>query len=314
MLFDPGKSAAARRAEKAAQVAAEREIRRWVTEMLPDFVRHAPKDHPGACVISVREVACNDPNCAPIDTSVTLLFNNGQAGAMSFPQRMVEVTRANVESSFPAESSIIAWHEGREDISAAAARAVDDVENELEDELALLDPVDQRALLEHLIEHVKASEQATMDRMLQEEEQLQQQRRRALQQDDKQSVRLLSAAQQNDAEQVRALVESGISATFANTVGQTALHIAALWGSAEACAALLRHGADLNAQNALSGATPLHMAASSNKDLGRRVECARLIVEAGADLTIVDYENKTASQQAARVPGQDALAHLLRPP
>ena len=113
MLFDPGKSAAARRAEKAAQVAAEREIRRWVTEMLPDFVRHAPKDHPGACVISVREVACNDPNCAPIDTSVTLLFNNGQAGAMSFPQRMVEVTRANVESSFPAESSIIAWHEGR---------------------------------------------------------------------------------------------------------------------------------------------------------------------------------------------------------
>ena len=35
---------------------------------------------------------------------------------------------------------------------------------------------------------------------------------------------------------------------------------------------------------------------------------------AGADLTIVDYENQTASQQAARVPGQDALAHLLRPP
>ena len=151
-----------------------------------------------------------------------------------------------------------------------------------------------------------------MDRMLQEEEQLQQQQRRVLQQDDKQSVRLLSAAQQNDAEQVRALVESGISATFANTVGQTALHIAALWGNAEACAALLRHGADLNAQNALSGATPLHMAASSNKDLSRRVECARLIVEAGADLTIVDYENKTGvATSSARAGAGRARAHCF---
>ena len=318
MLFDPLESAASRRGEKAAevaaQVAAERDIIRWVNEMLPDFVRNAPKDHPGACVVSVQEAACNNPNCSPIDTEVELLFNNGQSGVLSCSKRMVEVTRADIEASFPAESSIIAWHEGREDMSAAAARAVDEIENELEDELVLLDAVDQRALLEHLIERVKVLEQATMDRMLEQQERLQQQQQQVQQQDDKQSTRLLSAAQQNNAEQVQALIESGISATFSNSVGQTALHIAALWGNAEACAALLRHGAELDAQNALSGATPLHMAASSNKDLSRRVECARLIVEAGADLTIVDYESKTASQQAASVPGQDALVRLLRPP
>merc|ERR1719181_514304 len=188
MLFDPLESATSRRGEKTAEVAAEpaaeRDIIRWVNEMLPDFVRNAPKDHPGACVVSVREAACNNPNCSPIDTEVELLFNNGQSGLLSCPKRMVEVTRADIEACFPAESSIIAWHEGREDISAAAARAVDEIENELEDELVLLDAVDQRALLEHLIERVKGLEQATMDRMLEQQERLQQQQQQTQQQDD----------------------------------------------------------------------------------------------------------------------------------
>jgi ankyrin repeat protein len=43
--------------------------------------------------------------------------------------------------------------------------------------------------------------------------------------------RLLSACQKNDATSVRQLIEQeGVPASHANRVGQSALHIAALWG------------------------------------------------------------------------------------
>ena len=65
--------------------------------MLPDFVRHAPKDHPGACVISVREVACNDPNCAPIDTIVEFLFRSELRGMVGLPCEVGEVREATID-------------------------------------------------------------------------------------------------------------------------------------------------------------------------------------------------------------------------
>ena len=127
-----------------------------------------------------------------------------------------------------------------------------------------------------------------------------------------QSAQLLSATQQNNAAKVQALIDSGIPVSFANSVGQTALHIAALWGNAEACATLLENGAALNARNELSGATPLHMAVTSNKDIDRRMACAKLIIDAGADLTVKDIEGIMPWEHALGV-SEVEFAQLLRP-
>jgi len=42
---------------------------------------------------------------------------------------------------------------------------------------------------------------------------------------------LLSAAQKNQPDRIKEMVRSGVSASHANGVGQTALHVAALWGN-----------------------------------------------------------------------------------
>jgi hypothetical protein len=45
---------------------------------------------------------------------------------------------------------------------------------------------------------------------------------------------LLSASQKNNPERIRALIiQEGVSPSHANRVGQSALHIAALWGHGE---------------------------------------------------------------------------------
>merc|ERR1719198_857526 len=124
-----------------------------------------------------------------------------------------------------------------------------------------------------------------------------------------QGSRLLGASQQNDGAKIQALIDMGVPVGFANGVSQTALHIAALWGNFNACTILVSNGANLNAQNTLSGATPLHMAAkgSSTKPLSGRMQCAQLIVDAGADVTTKDFGGRMAWEEAAEEPGQEEL-------
>ena len=73
---------------------------------------------------------------------------------------------------------------------------------------------------------------------------------------------------------------SGTPATHSNRVGQSSLHIAALWGNDLALKALLSHipkgSMDLNIKNKIGGSTPLHSAANSNKKLKGRMECVRV--------------------------------------
>lgn len=58
-----------------------------------------------------------------------------------------------------------------------------------------------------------------------------------------------------------------------NQIGQTALHVAALWGNCDALRALLDLGADANVQN-MTGSTPLHFAAGA-KNHAREVRAQR---------------------------------------
>lgn len=56
----------------AAQKAAERElfdrIEGWCVEIIPADIR-------GEAQVSVQEVQCGDPECSPIDTVITIIFN-----------------------------------------------------------------------------------------------------------------------------------------------------------------------------------------------------------------------------------------------
>jgi len=99
------------------------------------------------------------------------------------------------------------------------------------------------------------------------------------------------AAQRNQPLEIHRLVKAeGVSASHSNPVGQSALHVASLWGHVQAVKALLDLGAPVNAQNNLTGATPLHMTVSSSKEpVENRIECARMLVAAGADTDLPDH-------------------------
>ena len=114
---------------------------------------------------------------------------------------------------------------------------------------------------------------------------------------DPQYDRILSAAQQNRPDIIRTMInEMGCPPGYANQVGQTCLHIASLWGHREAVETLLELGAPVNAQNRMGGSTPLHMAVSSSKEpFSNRIDCARMLIAAGADPELADFGYGKAS-------------------
>lgn len=104
---------------------------------------------------------------------------------------------------------------------------------------------------------------------------------------------LLSAAQKNQPDRIKEMVRSGVSASHANGVGQTALHVAALWGNVSAVQALLESGANVHSQNNLTGGTPLHMVLQSRKAAGKELEeTVELLLDFGADPSQTDHFGK----------------------
>ena len=104
--------------------------------------------------------------------------------------------------------------------------------------------------------------------------------------------RLLVACQRNQPMEVkRLIVEEGISACHANAIGQSALHIAALWSHVECCRVLLDHGANINATNTVTGATPLHACVQSSKaqTLQQKLDCIHLLLQHGANPSMGDF-------------------------
>uniref|UniRef100_A0A7S0VMP5 CobW C-terminal domain-containing protein n=1 Tax=Hemiselmis tepida TaxID=464990 RepID=A0A7S0VMP5_9CRYP len=109
---------------------------------------------------------------------------------------------------------------------------------------------------------------------------------------------ILVLAQKNDVTAIKKLLDSGVSASAANGVGQTALHVACLWGNIEAAEELIKAGAEVNVTNNFSGGTPLHCAATEN-DRGNkegRKKCLEALVKAGADPEIRDFRAKKPAQ------------------
>ena len=103
---------------------------------------------------------------------------------------------------------------------------------------------------------------------------------------------LLGMAKDNQAAAIQMLItEQGLSANYGNQIGQTPLHVAAIWNSTDAAKVLIDHGANINAQNDMNAATPLHMGAMR----GRREFCA-LLLEVGADPTLQLADGRIAAE------------------
>ncbi|XP_047580149.1 protein phosphatase 1 regulatory subunit 16A isoform X2 [Lutra lutra] len=98
------------------------------------------------------------------------------------------------------------------------------------------------------------------------------------------SVTLLEAAARNDLEEVRQLLESGVSPDLANEDGLTALHQSCIDDFREMVQQLLEAGAKVNARDSESW-TPLHAAATCG-----HLQLVELLIGWGADLLAVNAD------------------------
>jgi uncharacterized protein len=85
--------------------------------------------------------------------------------------------------------------------------------------------------------------------------------------------------------------------------GETALHVAAKWGDAEAIKVLVSNGADINKRGE-EGFTPLHYAVEQNK-----LEAVRCLVSLGAANLKERHGNTPA--QLAKILGHEAVYQFL---
>ncbi|CEG45737.1 FOG: Ankyrin repeat [Plasmopara halstedii] len=93
----------------------------------------------------------------------------------------------------------------------------------------------------------------------------------------------LEVARLDDAKTVQLCLESGQNVNESDHLGRTALHWAAMSGSDEVLSLLVRSGVYIDQKDTLDGLSALHYAAFYG-----HIKCTRLLVVAGASLTIMD--------------------------
>ena len=126
-------------------------------------------------------------------------------------------------------------------------------------------------------------------------------------------LRIHGAAQRNDVPAIQRFISEGVDINYGSSVGQTPLHIAAMWGNLNALNALIAAGCDINRHNRIvetdrCGGTPLHVAANSKKaPLWDRYCCAARLIDAGANARILNGEENAPyeSQFPDHEPGSD---------
>ncbi len=115
------------------------------------------------------------------------------------------------------------------------------------------------------------------------------------------------AASLGNLELVQLLLRAGADVNARDWWGATPLHLTADAGSIEIARALIKAGAELNVQLKLDRLTPLMMAAL-------HPECFKLLLEAGADVSLRNKEKQTVFELARKNPESQKLleAHAGR--
>eukprot|EP00613_Pedinella_sp_CCMP2098_P052751 CAMPEP_0171891662 /NCGR_PEP_ID=MMETSP0992-20121227/44870_1 /TAXON_ID=483369 /ORGANISM="non described non described, Strain CCMP2098" /LENGTH=295 /DNA_ID=CAMNT_0012519035 /DNA_START=103 /DNA_END=986 /DNA_ORIENTATION=- len=257
----------------ATKKKAQETIKEWVTSLLPEDVKKDVE------LIICREFQCGDPKCAPIDTAIQVMFTDR--------------TRPPLQIGLPMECQQLT----REDVEDGVKRMLSPPEEE-EDEFDPISPAATEVfdgLVQDMFLAVEKYEQRAMQMQAASKRQQQQRTQNP-------GVNmLLSYAQQNKPEELQRLLDSGggVDPSEGNSVGQTALHVACLWGNVEAAGCLISNEAGVNVRNDLTGGTPLHITVCSPKALEGRLACAKLLLDAGADPLLEDKRSETAMAAAA---------------
>ena len=84
------------------------------------------------------------------------------------------------------------------------------------------------------------------------------------------------------------------------------------WGNAAALEVLIKAGANVNAQNQLSAASPLHVAAASNKAAAGRIACVSALLRSGADPRLLDADGKAPFEKVSARADDEELADILQ--
>jgi hypothetical protein len=97
-------------AEEAAEVLRKKayaQIEEWSMELIPENIREGVQ-------LSIQEVQCGDPDCAPIDTAIAIMFPAGGRGMLGLPMTAHEVTIEILEENFPYGEVLEKWFLGQE--------------------------------------------------------------------------------------------------------------------------------------------------------------------------------------------------------
>jgi ankyrin repeat protein len=117
--------------------------------------------------------------------------------------------------------------------------------------------------------------------------------------------KMLHAATTGDADGLRALLKTGISANVSDQTGLTPLMASSYAGETEALRLLLDSGAQIDATDT-SGYTALMFACNSGQK-----SCAELLIERGADINHRDKDESTPIMFAAQHARSDIVTILL---
>lgn len=105
-VFDPTKLAEQETAKRLAREGVSR-VKDWAVSMLSEAARVTIR-------ITVNEVQCGDPSCAPIDTTVEFWAEPSIHYGFGIPKMVKDITIEDVRKQFPSEDIVGAWARGED--------------------------------------------------------------------------------------------------------------------------------------------------------------------------------------------------------